>query len=258
MYEELEPEKYRAEPPSLLNALTELPRTLVEVGSLAMTMPVLASLPRGDGHPVLVLPGFMAGDESTLVLRRYLQMMGYSPVGWQLGRNTGRREIIEQTLISRFEELSAKYKQKISLIGQSLGGVYGRELGRLFPGQVRQIITLGSPFSMTSASATNPLVRKLFENQSGGNVDEMRRLMSQKRSSQTPITAIYSRGDGVVNWRGCIELEPDSNAENIEVCGSHCGMAFNPSIYRIIADRLAQPEGAWARYDKSTFGSMFG
>ncbi len=96
-----------------------------------------------------------------------------------------------------------------------------------------------------------PLVRRMFEQQSGMTVEQMRDLLEEMdphRSPPLPITAIYSRGDGIVNWRVCLEHEEDKETQNIEVCGSHCGMGFNPVIYYIIADRLAQPEDDWQRF----------
>ena len=260
MYEELEVDKYRSKPPSLLYSLTELPRTLVEMGSLAVTFPALASMPRGDGHSVMVLPGFMAGDESTIVLRRYLSGLGYNALPWDLGRNTGKAEIIEETLINRFKDLIDQYDGTISLIGQSLGGVYARELGRMFPAKVRQVITLGSPFGMSDAGGTNPLVNKLFERLAGMSVEDMRERVDMSDTSVTPpvpVTAIYSKADGVVNWEGCREADLDSQTQNIEVCGSHCGMAFNPSIYHIVADRLSQSSEDWQKYNRTPRG-VFG
>ncbi len=256
MEKELNASKTRVETPSIFNALTEIPRTLFEIGALTVSFPALATLPRGDNHPVLFVPGFMAGDESSVVLRRYLSGMGYTSLGWGLGRNTGRPEIIDRTLIDRFNQLFDEHEQKISIIGQSLGGVFARELGRQFPEKVRQIITLASPFSMASSAGTNPLVQKLFEKQSGMSVEMMRERIESFESPPVPLTAIYSRGDGIVHWRGCIEMDPDEQTQNIEVWGSHCGMGFNVLIYYIIANRLAQSENGWKRFDKSVPGIL--
>lgn len=248
MYEEIDVAALRSSSPPLANALTELPRTLMDMQALMATLPLLSLTRRGDGHAVLVLPGFLAGDESTAVLRRFLRRRGYAPEPWALGRNTGRPDIIQTRLPERFLEFAQRCGQKISIIGQSLGGVYAREIGRMFPEQVRQVITLGSPFATRHGTSTVPIVRRLFEQQSGMTVEAMRALidsMDPHVSPPVPLTAIYSRGDGVVNWRVCREHEEDHITENIEVCGSHCGMAFNPLIYRIVADRLAQPEDDW-------------
>ena len=242
--------------PPLLSTLTEIPRTLLEISSLAVMLPALASLPRGDGHPVLVLPGFMAGDESTSILRRYLSLMGYKALPWNLGRNTGKPEILERKLGKRFLEVSDQYQSKVSLIGQSLGGVFAREIARAFPAKVRQVITLGSPISVEESGSVTSLVSRLFENQSGLSVSAMRERLGVSQdmgSPPVPMTAIYSKRDGVVNWEACIELEEDFRTQNIEVSGSHCGMGFNPAIYYIIRNRLSQPEGGWVRYESPCF-----
>lgn len=246
-------ENLKSRPPSLLNALTEIPRTLLDIGALCLSAPFLASMPRGDGHPVMVLPGFMASDQSTAVLRGYLKQLGYDSMGWELGQNSGRFEIIHHILIARFLETVDECGDKITLIGQSLGGVYARELARLFPDKVRQVITLGSPFGVVNGTAANPLVRSLFEIQSGLSIEEMREAifeMDPHKTPPVPLTAIYSKGDGVVNWRVCREAFEDFETDNVEVFGAHCGMGFNAAIYYIIADRLAQPRDDWKKFKR--------
>ena len=246
-------ENLKSRPPSLLNALTEIPRTLLDIGALCLSAPFLASMPRGDGHPVMVLPGFMASDQSTAVLRGYLKQLGYDSMGWELGQNSGRFEIIHHILIARFLEAVDDCGDKITLIGQSLGGVYARELARLFPDKVRQVITLGSPFGVVNGTAANPLVRSLFEIQSGLSIEEMREAifeMDPHRTPPVPLTAIFSKGDGVVNWRVCREAFEDFETDNVEVFGAQCGMGFNAAIYYIIADRLAQPRDDWKKFER--------
>jgi pimeloyl-ACP methyl ester carboxylesterase len=254
-------EMRKARPPSLLNALTELPRTLLDISALCLSLPLLANMPRGDGHPVMVLPGFMASDSSTALLRRYLQLLGYQPMGWGLGRNTGRFEIIQQTLIEQFLEVAETCDEKITLIGQSLGGVYARELARFYPSKVRQVITLGSPFGVLNGTAANPIVRRLFETQSGLSIEKMREAIFEidpHKTPPVPLTAIYSKGDGVVNWRVCREAFEDFETDNIQVFGAHCGMGFNAAIYGIIADRLSQPLDDWRKFERCKLNSFGG
>ncbi|MCB1644045.1 MAG: alpha/beta fold hydrolase [Pseudomonadales bacterium] len=251
MYEQLDVSQFRSKPPSFLNAITEVPRTLVEISTLAATLPLLSALPRGDGHTVMLLPGFLAGDESTAVLRRYLRHMGYTALPWTLGRNTGKIELLRDLLPKRFEDLCRAGHGKITLIGQSLGGVYAREIARTYPDHIRQVITLGSPFAVKHAGATNPVVQRLFEQQTGMTVEQMRSAIDELDPHKTPpvpLTAIYSKGDGIVHWQVCMEAEEDHQTQNIEVLGSHCGMAFNPLIYHIIADRLSQQDKHWQKY----------
>ena len=124
-------------------------RALLEAASLIPASPLLGAAPRGDGHPVLVLPGFAAGDESTLALRFYLRRLGYWAQGWRLGRNLGfhgggRRT--EQGVMQRFADLFGRRGRKVSLVGWSLGGVYAREIARALPGTSPPGDHAGEPF----------------------------------------------------------------------------------------------------------------
>ena len=239
-------------PPSALLALTELPRAIAEWGSLAWSAGALmASAPRGDGHPVLVLPGFMTSDSSTRVLRRFLRMLGYDAHTWNLGRNLGTRAIGQQgeKLIERLREIHEQTGQKVSLVGWSLGGVMARLLARKAPDAVRQVITLGSPFA-GSPKSTN--VWRLYELMSGSRIDDPNHrahLAEVAARPSVPCTAIYSKDDGVVAWQTCREDE-GATSENIEVHGSHCGLGVNPSVLYAVADRLAQKDGAWGRFER--------
>jgi len=250
VYQELDVSRHRSKGPSAWHSATELPRVLLEMSTLASIWPLLGTAPRGDGHSVLVLPGFTAGDESTVVLRRFLSRLGYNALPWELGQNTGSYDIQEQ-LVRRFYKLTKSVEGKISLVGQSLGGVYARELANQFGPSVRQIITLGSPFSSTGPETTNALVGRLFRYMSGMDHDQMRDQMLRfpKRPPPVPCTAIYSKSDGVVHWSACLEF-PGDQAENIEIIGSHSGMALNPAVFHVLADRLAQAEGSWRPFQR--------
>src|SRR5262249_48303898 len=127
-------------------------RAWLELAALVPGLPLLARTPRGDGHPVLVLPGFLASDVSTRALRGFLRNRGYHVHGWRLGRNLGARPEILAGLGGRFHALRQGQGRAISLVGWSLGGIYARELARRFPGDVRQVITLASPFRDPAAS----------------------------------------------------------------------------------------------------------
>ena len=144
-FEAQEQTRSSANGPSTWDTATELPRVLLEMTSLTYAWPLLNSTPRGDGHTVLVLPGFTAGDQSTLVLRRLLERRNYRALPWLLGQNTGSFEL-QDRLMTRFQAVLAEATGSVSLIGQSLGGVFARVLARQWPDRVRQVITLGSPF----------------------------------------------------------------------------------------------------------------
>ncbi|MDB5696747.1 MAG: Alpha/beta hydrolase [Sphingomonas bacterium] len=246
------PDVGRIKPPSALLALTELPRAIAEWGALAVSMgTLLATAPRGDGHPVLVLPGFMTSDTSTRVLRRFLKALGYDAHSWNLGRNLGPRAIGAQgeKLVERLAEVHAATGQKVSLVGWSLGGVMARLLAKRAPTHVRQVITLGSPFAGSPKSSN---VWRLYEYMSGTRVDGAHTqdmLADIAARPSVPTTAIYTKGDGVVAWQTCREDE-DARSESIEVHGSHCGLGVNPSVLVAVADRLAQKPGQWQRFDR--------
>ena len=237
--------------PSPLLALTELPRALVELGSLPFALPVLATAPRGDGHPVLVLPGFIANDVSTGVLRRYLKRLGYDAHAWELGRNLGPRAIGREgeKLLERLHTVHRRTGQKVSLVGWSLGGIMARLLARRAPDAVRQVITLGSPFA-GSPKATN--VWRLYQLLTGHKVDDahtQERLDEIAAPPPVPSTAIYSREDGIVAWQSCRETDAPGT-ENIEVHGSHIGLGINPTVLYAVADRLAQTQDDWRPFKR--------
>ncbi len=205
--------------------------------------------PRGDGHPVLVLPGFSASDVSTAPLRSFLRRQGYASFGWAQGRNRGPRPGVELAMLRRLEHLYWRTGRKVSLVGWSLGGIYARELARQRPEMVRLVVTLGSPFA--SARSTN--VDRLFEAVSGLSIDELDAdfLRRMREAPPVPSTAIYSTSDGIAHWEACVDAHEDATTENVRVPGSHCGLGHNPLAVYVIADRLAQPEGRWRRFDLS-------
>ena len=231
--------------PRLLDTLLEGVRTMSEAAMLGVSWGYLNRSSRRldrskTSLPVMVLPGFMGGDASTAVLRSFLSGLGYKVHPWLLGTNDGT-ERIQNELLRRFMRLRQNYDQPIALVGHSLGGVFARELGREFPQDVAQVITLGSPFGITDVGAVNPLVRRLFEEVSGDSV-ENRRAQLLQADPGTPIgipsTSVYSRSDGVVHWRTCLEKKTPLT-QNVEVWGSHCGLVVNPSVLHVVADRLA-------------------
>ncbi|MFA5120386.1 esterase/lipase family protein [Zavarzinia sp.] len=231
------------DPPSLLLAVSEV-RALGELLQAINALPLLRLAPRGDGHPVLVLPGFLASDLSTVLLRRFLKHRGYDVHAWELGRNLGPNEFLEEGLRDRLVEIVRRSGRKVSIVGWSLGGVYAREIAREAPQLVRQIITLGSPIA-AGPKSTNAW--QIFERLSGKSVDEVAETYSShlfEPVEGVPTTAIFSKSDGIVAWRGCLE-ELGPQRQNIRVRGSHCGLGHNVAALFAIADRLAQREGEW-------------
>ena len=238
-------------PPSTLLALSEGWRALLEASTLIPSLPFLRNMARGDGHPVYLLPGFMADSQSTAMLRRWLDNLGYNAIPWGFGRNLGPRGTLMERLIVTVGSLAREHGQPVSLVGQSLGGVFAREIAKVIPKQIRQVITLGSPFRQTDTNGTAPAVRRLFEMATGADADDLKRSMGDiSRPAPVPSTAIYSRTDGIANWKTCIE-EETPYTDNVEVYASHCGMGFNPAIYYVIGDRLAQARDSWNKFERS-------
>jgi pimeloyl-ACP methyl ester carboxylesterase len=231
-------------------------RAIPELFGFAASLPTLSVLaPRGDGQPVLVLPGLTTSDRSTIALRRFLKSKGYPTYGWKMGLNFGPRPGVEAGLINRVEELYQKYDRKVSIVGWSLGGIYARQLAKMMPDLVRQVVSLGSPFG-GSPRATNAW--RVYEMASGQSSDDSDRHMGGAISAPPPVpsTAIYSKTDGICAWRNCIEVKSDI-AENIEVQGSHCGLGHHPAAVYAIADRLAQPEDAWTPFKRDGILGLF-
>lgn len=236
-------------PPSKTLLMMEM-RALPELFGFSMSWPTLATMsPRGDGQPVLVLPGLITSDRSTRPLRGLLSTLGYPTYGWEMGRNLGPLPGVEDGLIARVEELYEEHGRTVSIVGWSLGGIYARQLGKMLPKKVRQVITLGSPFN-GDPRATNAW--RVYQAASGQTVEESHHHMGgdMAKAPSVPTTAIYSKTDGICAWRTCIEEQGD-HLENIQVTGSHCGLGHHPAAAYAIADRLAQPEGEWAPFDRS-------
>jgi len=120
-------------------------RAIWEASAAIALWPLLQAAPRGDGHSVLVLPGLIADDSSTEILRHYLRGRGYDVHGWEQGRNLGPRRGVEEKMRDQLARLHARTGRKVSVVGWSLGGVYARLLARHAPQMVRNVITLGSP-----------------------------------------------------------------------------------------------------------------
>src|SRR6476646_2350249 len=141
-------------PPSKSLMLLEGRRAISEWGAFLGALPLLSLAPVGDGHPVLVLPGLVASDTSTRALRTFLKSRGYAVSGWRQGRNLGLRHGVQDAMVDLVQEQNDTHDRKVSLVGWSLGGLYARQLAKMMPERVRQVITLGSPFA-SGPKATN-------------------------------------------------------------------------------------------------------
>jgi pimeloyl-ACP methyl ester carboxylesterase len=232
-------------PPPLGLFAREQLRAAMEFARFGDRRQLLSQAARGDGHPVLVLPGLLAGDASTAPLRRFLRALCYDARGWKLGINRGPTPRLRKALEQRLLHLAQRHGRGVSLVGWSLGGIYARELARAHPDRVRQVITLASPFRDISATHAARLVSLRRGAPRPHESADIRAML--RRPVAVPTTSIYSRSDGIVHWQSCLE-QPGPQRENVEVHCSHTGMGWHTETLRIIADRLAQPEGRWRPY----------
>ncbi|MDT8991694.1 alpha/beta hydrolase [Curvibacter sp. APW13] len=234
-------------PPSLLLLASE-PRAVWEFwAGVGMFWPLVRLAPKGHGEPVLVIPGLGASDLSTSLLRRFLDALGYVTYPWGMGRNKGVKDELESALSQRLEVIHAKHGQAVSIIGQSLGGVFARELARMAPDKVRQVITLGSPIGGHPLATTG---HHLYEWLSGDRLENMdfNRHLQIRVKPPVPTTAVYSRLDGVVSWQCAMEQDVEGG-ESIHLRGNtHCGMASSPTALYLIAERLASGAAGWSAY----------
>ena len=234
--------------PSLFLMLAEA-RSVFEFNSSLLLSPLLLRAPKGDGHPVLALPGFLASDLSMAPMRRYLKELGYDAHAWNMGRNLGGVASRRNGLRNLLQRIYDDAGRKVSIVGWSLGGIYARDLALQAPELVRSVITLGSPFT-SDVRATN--ATRLYEALSGEGIDDNPEIQKAIAGDlPVPATSIYSRTDGIVNWHTC-HLKASATAENIEVyLASHVGLGVNPAALWAVADRLAQAEGEFKQFDRS-------
>lgn len=192
----------------------------------------------GDGHPVLVIPGFLAGELSTQPLRDFITKIGYSAYDWNMGRNYARIENLP-TLLRQVNKIYKKHKLKLTLIGWSLGGVYARELAKRNPQIIRQVITMGSPFKDIRNSNNVSWIYEIMHSQETKDAHELL-LADIPNPPKLPTTSIYSKADGIVPWEHCIEDTEGEFYENIEVESSHLAMGFDREVLELLANLLAK------------------
>ena len=225
------------ERPADLLALLEARAPLEGLGLLA-AWPYLALMPRGDGRPVVLAPGYGAGDGAMYPLFRYLQWLGYSMHHWGLGRNRGNVGEYVRKLTARVSDLKAESDgARVTLIGWSLGGVIMREIARDRPDLVREVITLGTPII---GGPKYTRVAKVFAGRHNIDLEHLEREIHRRNLQPIacPLTSVYSKSDGIVAWRASIDTY-NPQARNIRVTSSHLGLVFNPLAWRVVALTLA-------------------
>ena len=235
--------------PSLFWTLTEGSRASFEFSTFFALRRLMKRLPKGDGHPVIFFPGFVASDYSTKPMRKLFTDLGYQTYGWNLGRNlvfNAKREAQMQALLKRVYK---KHGEKVSIIGWSLGGLFAREVAKAYPEYVRSVISLGSPISGDPDHSNAGRLFKYFNGEP--DAEMLARMKSMSIAPPVPTTSIYTKADGVVAWKGSIQRKSKTPSENIEVPASHIGLGVNPLVMYAIADRLAQAKDEWAPFEMS-------
>lgn len=229
-------QQFRLRPPARALRWLEL-RALLEAWSLLPFAPMLLAQPRGDGRQVLLIPGYLADDASTKPLRSYLSYLNYEALPWTLGRNTGHPQ--QDALRLRDHLASVQRKgEPITLIGWSLGGVIAREVARLDPNGVREVITLGTPIE---GGPKYTITRDRYAGKQNLDLDQFEEYIHQvnKQGIRQKLTVVYSRSDAIVGWRAAIDRY-NPQARHVRVFGSHLGLGVNPRVWRIIARTLHQ------------------
>lgn len=223
--------------PSRLATLLEV-RAPFDWASLVFRAPELATAPRGDGRPVMLLPGYRADEASLRPLSRYLEYLGYETHDWGLGRNRGDVENDVVRVALRCSQIrGSRNGEAPTLIGWSLGGVVAREVARLHEPEVREVITMGTPIVGGPKYTT---VAARFAELANLDLDKFEQEVHQRNlmGIRQPVTSIYSKSDGVVDWRASVDTY-NPQALNLEVRSSHFGMGGNASIWLLVAQVLA-------------------
>ncbi len=213
-------------------------RVVFERLALAATISrIRADAPRGSGEPVMVVPGFATDDSWTARLRSFLTSIGYGARGWGLGRNDGRVPKLVPAVVEQVERVATEVGRPISLIGWSLGGYLVREAARERPELVESVITLGAPVvGGPTYTASAPMYLK-----KGYDLKEIAAtvLEREERPITVPVFAVFSRSDGVVAWRACIDTFDNPLVEHHEVVSTHLGMVNSPRVFHLVAELLA-------------------
>jgi pimeloyl-ACP methyl ester carboxylesterase len=191
---------------------------------------------RGDGQPVIVIPGFLAPDMSTGRLRDFLVRQNFQAVSWTGGINLGPMRQVMARLERQICDLADQTGRKVTLVGASLGGTTARQAAKCCPGQIARVITLVSPIRVPVVTPLAPLAQAaalLWD------AEEVADLAAIAAPPPVPLTAVISRDDGIIEWEASRPL-PGELVEVVEIAGSHMAICSNPQVQRIVADQLAR------------------
>ena len=236
--------------PSLVNSLLEF-RFPIEAAVLFWNYGIKRLRPQVDDRNrkiVMMIPGFMAGDLTLAPLAKFCEWLGHKTFFTGIWSNSRCPREMVLRLERNLEEIHASFG-RVVIIGHSLGGMYALELAVRRPDLIERVITLGSPIRSVedSSHAFVLATAKLISILRGVDHGCLKDLL-EGHPGEVPTTAMYSRTDGVVHWESCVDQSGATTAENVEVTGSHIGMAVNADVYSVVADRLAMPPRELRRY----------
>lgn len=228
-------------------------RWMLELAAYYGSRSWLRNLPKGDGHPVIVFPGFLTSSFATGPLRRFLSDLGYQVHDWGFGRNLHYNAELEARMEEMVEKRFTESGRKVSLLGWSLGGIYAREIARAKPEMVRNVISLGSPITGSKhVTIAGPIFQLLNKELDPKRLEKIETL---KIPPPVPNSVLFSASDGVVHWHGAQQHE-GKMSENIHVPSSHMGMGSNPLVLYVIADRVRQAEDSWKPFNTTGPGRL--
>ena len=231
--------------PSRLNRLMEA-GVVAEAFLHFSSRPWMRKLPIGDGHPVLVIPGFFANDALTSQMRTALRLIGYNPYGWEYGANKGLRQENLDHLKRRLAAIYRLHKQPVSIIGWSLGGFYARALANLHPELARQVITMGTPIHLPKADFKpgDGTLMKMVESLNRPDDPIYRTPELWLDLPQVPLTSVFTKTDGIAHWQYCLNKH-DATTQNIGLPSTHTGLMHNPLALYVVAERLRFNRENW-------------
>ncbi|WP_055443676.1 alpha/beta fold hydrolase [Lacinutrix himadriensis] len=224
--------------PPLFNMMMES-RSIIEWSSIYCLYPFIPKRIKGKGKPVLLIPPYLGDDFSTSFVRKYLKSLGFTTYKWELGFNMVKSHYIPR-LEEKLADIYQEHQEKVSIVGWSGGGIFAKIMANRHPNQVEQILTIGSPIWGVMDMKTP--VYGLLEFFRGKSLKERNeRFLAELEPIPTvPVTCIYTKTDGLVPWKHCMEAATyRENIKNIEVFGSHTGMGANASVLLVTANMLS-------------------
>lgn len=223
--------------PPLYNVLLE-GRSFLEWSTILCIYPFIPKRSKVKNKPVLLIPPYLGNDLSTSFVRKYLKSLGFKTYKWDLGVNMVKSHYIPK-LVEKLDEIYVKHQEKVNIVGWSGGGIFAKIIANRYPDKVAQIITIGSPI-WGLMNLKTPLIN-LFEFFRGKTLKKRNEkfLRELEKVPDVPVTCIYTKTDGVVPWKHCMEIQTHrKDINNIEVFGSHSGMGANATVLLTVANAL--------------------